>query len=78
VADADLQLGLEAVTARHAGSTLGFDELKLFLAARQVAKFMWPEQLEIVTDMPMTPTRKVIKSELVRRLLEQASGRTAA
>jgi cyclohexanecarboxylate-CoA ligase/acyl-CoA synthetase len=60
------------------GKTLGFDELKLFLAARQVAKFMWPEQLEIVTDMPMTPTRKVIKSELVRRLLEQASGRTAA
>jgi non-ribosomal peptide synthetase component E (peptide arylation enzyme) len=48
------------------------------LAARQVAKFMWPEQLEIVTEMPMTPTRKVIKSELVRQLLEQASGRTAA
>jgi hypothetical protein len=39
---------------------------------------MWPEQLEIVADMPMTPTRKVIKLELVRRLLEQASGRSAA
>ncbi|MGH6737793.1 MAG: class I adenylate-forming enzyme family protein, partial [Bradyrhizobium sp.] len=62
----------------HPGKTLGFDELKQFLEARQIAKFMWPEQLEIVTDMPMTPTRKVIKAELVRRLLEQASGRTAA
>ena len=41
---------------------------------------MWPEQLKIVNDLPMTPTRKVIKSELVRRLLAQfeASGRSAA
>jgi non-ribosomal peptide synthetase component E (peptide arylation enzyme) len=62
----------------HPGKTLGFDELKQLLAARQIAKFMWPEQLEIVTDMPMTPTRKVIKGELVRRLLEHASGRSAA
>jgi non-ribosomal peptide synthetase component E (peptide arylation enzyme) len=76
----DLVLGERAAcfVMLHAGKTLSFDELKQFLAARQVAKFMWPEQLEIVTEMPMTPTRKVIKSELVRQLLEQASGRTAA
>jgi len=30
------------------------------------------ERLEIVADMPMMPTRKVIKPELVRRLLAQA------
>lgn len=59
---------------------LGFEELTRFLAERKVAKFMWPEQLKIVADMPMTPTRKVIKPELVRRLLAQAEmqGRPAA
>jgi cyclohexanecarboxylate-CoA ligase/acyl-CoA synthetase len=61
-------------------ATLGFDELTRFLAERKVAKFMWPEQLEIVADMPMTPTRKVIKPELVRRLIAQSEmqGRPAA
>ncbi|MGH6666051.1 MAG: AMP-binding enzyme [Pseudolabrys sp.] len=59
----------------HGKSALGFDELLRFLAERKVAKFMWPEQLEIVADMPMTPTRKVIKPELVSRLLAQTQMR---
>ena len=38
----------------------------------------WPEQFVAVPEMPMTPTRKVIKSELVRRFLsERASGSAA-
>jgi len=52
-------------------ASLSFDELKSFLAERQFAKFSWPEQLVSVAEMPMTPTRKVIKSELVRRFLSQ-------
>jgi non-ribosomal peptide synthetase component E (peptide arylation enzyme) len=54
--------------------------LARFLAEWKVAKFMWPEQFEIVADMPMTPTRKVIKPELVRLLLAQSEvqGRPAA
>jgi cyclohexanecarboxylate-CoA ligase/acyl-CoA synthetase len=64
----------------HERATLGLEELTEFLAERRVAKFMWPEQLEIVSDMPMTPTRKVIKPELVRRLLArpEIGGRSAA
>ena len=64
----------------HEQAKLAFDDLKRFLAERNVAKFMWPEQLEIVADMPMTPTRKVIKPELVRRALAQSDlrGRPAA
>ncbi len=54
---------------------LDFDELKQFLAEQKVAKFMWPEQLEIVCEMPMTPTRKIIKPELARRLLAATDGR---
>ncbi len=48
---------------------LSFEELKNFLAERKFAKFTWPEHFAIVKDMPMTPTRKVMKSELVRQYL---------
>jgi non-ribosomal peptide synthetase component E (peptide arylation enzyme) len=50
-------------------ASLSLDELKAFLAERKFAKFTWPEQLTIVSDMPVTPTRKVIKTELVSRYL---------
>lgn len=51
----------------RAGSELSFTDLKSFLAERKFAKFTWPENLVIVSEMPMTPTRKIMKSELVRR-----------
>jgi cyclohexanecarboxylate-CoA ligase len=56
------------------GASLSFDELKIFLTGRKFAKFTWPEQLAIVPDMPVTPTRKVMKTELVNRYLKAASG----
>jgi cyclohexanecarboxylate-CoA ligase len=59
------------------GASLSFEELTAFLRERQFAKFTWPEQLAIVTDMPVTPTRKVMKAELVRRYLEGANSRQA-
>ncbi len=55
------------------GASLSFDEVKAFLTERQFAKFTWPEQLAIVPDMPVTPTRKVMKAELVRRYLKAAA-----
>jgi cyclohexanecarboxylate-CoA ligase/acyl-CoA synthetase len=54
------------------GAALDFETLKLFLADKKFAKFTWPEQLEIVTDMPMTPTRKIMKAELVQRFLQRS------
>jgi len=53
----------------HRDSALDLETLKSFLAENKFAKFMWPEQLEIVEEMPMTPTRKIMKAELVRRFL---------
>jgi cyclohexanecarboxylate-CoA ligase/acyl-CoA synthetase len=50
------------------GATLTLDALRAFLTAREVAKLKWPERLEIIGDMPMTPTRKVKKAELIARL----------
>jgi cyclohexanecarboxylate-CoA ligase/acyl-CoA synthetase len=56
------------------GASLSFDELKSFLAERQFAKFTWPEHLAIVADMPMTPTRKVMKADLVQQYLRANAG----
>jgi cyclohexanecarboxylate-CoA ligase/acyl-CoA synthetase len=55
------------------GASLSFDELKAFLTERKFARFTWPEQLAIVPDMPVTPTRKVMKAELVTRHIEAAN-----
>jgi cyclohexanecarboxylate-CoA ligase/acyl-CoA synthetase len=57
------------------GASLAFDELKDFLASKKFAKFTWPEHFVVVDEMPMTPTRKVIKSELVRRYLDDCAKR---
>ncbi len=50
------------------GSGFGFDEMTEHLAAHGFAKMKWPERLEIIDDMPVTPTRKIIKGELIARL----------
>jgi cyclohexanecarboxylate-CoA ligase len=57
------------------GASLSLDELKSFLAERQFAKFTWPEHLAVVADMPMTPTRKVMKADLVQQYLAANAGR---
>jgi acyl-CoA synthetase (AMP-forming)/AMP-acid ligase II len=43
---------------------LSLDELCDFLQQEKLAKRRWPERLEIVEAMPLTPTRKVIKGKL--------------
>lgn len=45
-------------------ATLTLDEVTRYLADNGVAKLKWPERLEIVAEMPMTPTRKIIKGLL--------------
>jgi cyclohexanecarboxylate-CoA ligase len=60
------------------GKTLTLAEITLYLKEQKLAKFMWPEQLTIMAEMPMTPTRKIIKSELVRRYENERRGRSAA
>ena len=54
-------------------ASFDFDTLKNFLAEKKFAKFTWPEQLEIVAEMPMTPTRKIVKPELVQRFLARSA-----
>jgi len=48
--------------------TLEFGEMQQWLADHGVGKVRWPERLEVVDAMPMTPTRKVMKGALVKEL----------
>ncbi|VDC25068.1 class I adenylate-forming enzyme family protein [Pseudogemmobacter humi] len=47
------------------GTELSLAGLCTYLAGRKVAKMRWPERLEIIDAMPMTPTRKIIKPVLI-------------
>jgi cyclohexanecarboxylate-CoA ligase len=50
------------------GTPPGIDELCAFLAATGMAKQYWPERLEIVAELPTTPTGKIQKYLLRARL----------
>ena len=54
--------------------TLTLEAALAWLAEHNVAKLKWPERLEIVADMPMTPTRKIQKGALVAALKERDGG----
>jgi acyl-CoA synthetase (AMP-forming)/AMP-acid ligase II len=54
------------------GAGFTFEDMTRHLADRGIAKLRWPERLEVIDEMPATPTRKVMKRELVKRLTEAA------
>lgn len=43
---------------------LSLDDIRSYLADNGVAKMRWPEKLVVVDEMPMTPTKKVMKHAL--------------
>lgn len=47
------------------GDPLTLEEVCAYLDARGIAKMRWPERLEIIEEMPMTPTKKITKAVLV-------------
>ncbi|MGX1306502.1 cyclohexanecarboxylate-CoA ligase [Amorphus suaedae] len=57
--------------ARPGAEPPTLDDLRAFLTKAGVAKTKWPERLEFVDEMPMTPTRKVKKAELAKLLRER-------
>ncbi len=48
-----------------AGPTL--DDVCAWLRHHGIAKMKWPERVEVISEMPMTPTRKIIKGLLKPR-----------
>jgi acyl-CoA synthetase (AMP-forming)/AMP-acid ligase II len=53
------------------GESLDLASVSVFLEAQGVAKFKWPERLELVDALPRNPLNKVVRPELKKRL-EQA------
>ena len=49
-------------------STITLAELSELLNTKKIAKNKWPERLIIIKEMPLTPTRKIIKNKLLERL----------
>ena len=50
--------------------TLSFEALCAWLEQHGIAKLKWPERLVEVEAMPITPTRKIIKSRLVELIAD--------
>lgn len=50
------------------GNAPTLDELCAYLFERGIAKYQLPERLETVAEMPLTPTRKIIKGRLAELL----------
>ncbi|WP_021591366.1 AMP-binding protein [Actinomadura welshii] len=57
------------------GSVVTLADVLEHFAALGVAKFKWPERLELVAALPRTPTLKVDKPRLRERLLPEARSR---
>ena len=46
------------------------EELREYLLGHRIAKTKLPERLDLVDEMPLTPSRKIIKGRLKARLEE--------
>jgi cyclohexanecarboxylate-CoA ligase/acyl-CoA synthetase len=63
----DAVLGEKAcvfISLKNPGDALSLEELVTYLMSKEIAKNKLPERLVIVAEMPLTPTRKIIKSRL--------------
>jgi cyclohexanecarboxylate-CoA ligase len=53
------------------GEALSLDALCAWLQSKGVAKIKWPELLVSIAEMPMTPTRKIMKAALTELIKDQ-------
>ena len=52
------------------GARVTLEEIRKALDGGGVAKFKWPERLELIDALPLTPTQKVMRGRL-RELLKE-------
>jgi cyclohexanecarboxylate-CoA ligase len=52
------------------GETLSLGALCAWLQSKGVAKIKWPERLVSIAEMPVTPTRKIIKGALIKLITD--------
>ena len=70
VPDPRLQERAAACVVLKPEATLTFEEMQAFLKEKGVAKQYWPERLQIMDELPRTPSGKILKYRL-RELLEE-------
>ncbi|WP_282045211.1 class I adenylate-forming enzyme family protein [Roseibium album] len=46
------------------GASMSLEETNALLLENGIAKYKWPERLELVEAMPLTPTRKIMRGKL--------------
>jgi cyclohexanecarboxylate-CoA ligase len=61
-----------AIIAKRGHSAPTLAELQEFLAAEGVAKYTWPESVEVFEEFPRTPSLKVVKNDVVKLILERS------
>ena len=62
-----------AIVPEPGESAPTLEELQQFLDAEGVAKYTWPESVEVFEDFPRTPSLKVVKRDLVRQIVERSA-----
>src|SRR5947209_7089767 len=60
-----------AIVAVEGKTAPSLEELQQFLDQERVAKYTWPESVEVFEDFPRTPSLKVVKREVVTQILER-------
>ena len=60
------------ITVKPGATAPTLDELVSYLLSKDIAKNKLPERLVVIPEMPLTPTRKVIKSRLIAALSSPA------
>ena len=61
-----------AIIAQRGQTAPTLAELQEFLDAEGVAKYTWPESVEVFEDFPRTPSLKVVKRDVVTAILERS------
>jgi non-ribosomal peptide synthetase component E (peptide arylation enzyme) len=54
------------VVPKPDAAAFDLDALRAHLESHAIAKLKWPERLELIGEMPLTPTRKIKKADLAR------------
>lgn len=72
--DAVLGERICAYVVLRPGAELTLDALCAYLDEQGIAKMRWPERLEVIGEMPMTPTRKIVKPVLIADIQSRLAG----
>lgn len=69
--------GCVCIETRDRAFDLTLADIQRFLADREVAKYKWPERVELVSELPLTSVGKVNKRALLTQILTRDSSATS-